>query len=111
MTQRKFKIFVFNKCVGASQFVRSVDLTPNFYKKIEPSPFLPSASQTAFFNNRPSLLSSCSVLRKEEGQGACSEDAFSDSKALLLIPPSSLGIQGRNMKASLVDVKRTGVCH
>ena len=28
--QRKFKIFLFNKCVGASHFVRSVDLTPNY---------------------------------------------------------------------------------
>ena len=39
MTQRKFKIFLYNKCVGERHFVRSVDLTPNFYKKIEPSPF------------------------------------------------------------------------
>jgi hypothetical protein len=42
MAQRKFKIYLFNKCVGASQFVRSVDLTPNFYY-------------------------SCSVLKKEGG--------------------------------------------
>ena len=45
MTQRKFKIFLFNKCVGASQFVRSVDLTPNYWGLATflklPVPFVP----------------------------------------------------------------------